>query len=193
MTDEEWKNFPVIDGRKFSKYEASSLGRIRNKETGYIFSVKLNSVGYVSNMFCDDEGKTKMITAHNIIARTFLGEPKSDDLTPDHINRDPLDNRLVNLRWATRKQQRANSDKSKCMRSQPIIQYTMGMEEIKRWPSILVASKDLGINKGNIGMACRGSCKYKHAGGFKWAYERQDLDGEIWKDYESSFRCYHFS
>nr|QBK85552.1 MAG: HNH endonuclease [Marseillevirus LCMAC101] len=183
MTVEEWKDFSDIDGRSFSKYEVSSLGQIRNKKSGYVFSVKPDSSGYIRNEFCDDKGNSKMISAHIIVARAFIGEPASDNLTVDHINRDPIDNILVNLRWATKKQQADNSDKSSFKpKGQPVIQYTMDMKEIKTWPNIITAAKELKINKTNIGMACRGS--RKRAGRFKWAYERQDLDGEIWKEYK---------
>ena len=182
MADEEWKNFPVIDGRSFSKYEVSSLGRIRNKKSGYIFSDLPSSAGYVVSIFYDDEGKTKMISVHVIVARAFLGEPKSYYLTVDHINRDRSDNRLVNLRWATKKQQAANSDKSKCSpKGQPVIQYTVDMEEIKTWPNITTAAKELGICRSSISGVCRGD--RNRVGGFKFVYQRQDLDGEIWKEY----------
>lgn len=55
----------------------------------------------------------------------------------------------------------------------------MDMKEIKRWPNIITAAKELGINKSSISMSCRG--KQKQTKGFKWVYERQDLEGEIWK------------
>ena len=183
MTEEEWRDFPLISGRSFSKYEVSSLGQIRNKKTGYTLSTKPDAGGYVRNGFYDDEGKSKMISAHVIVARAFLGEPKSRDLTVDHINRERADNRLVNLRWATNKQQSANSDKSNHGPiGQPVIQYTMDMEEIKTWPNITDAAKELGISRCNISGVCRGD--RKRTGGFKFAYQRQDLDGEIWKEYE---------
>nr|QBK85750.1 MAG: HNH endonuclease [Marseillevirus LCMAC101] len=185
MSDEKWKDFPVIHGRSFSKYEVSSLGRIRNRESGYIFSTKPKDDRYVCNSFLDDEGKSKTIRAHVIVARAFLGNPDSNDLTVDHINQEPTDNRLVNLRWATKKQQTVNSNKSRSGSiGQPIVQYTADMKEIKTWPSIITAANKLGIDPSGITKACKG--KLNHTGGYKWAYERQDLDGEIWKEYKLS-------
>ena len=196
MADEEWKNLPVMFvtnkaahfgssvGKSFSKYEASSLGQIRNKRTKYILSSKSSDSGYICNSFYDDGGIPRTMSAHVVIARTFLDEPESGNLTVDHINRVRTDNRVVNLRWATRKQQAANSDKSKCKRGgQPVIQYTMDMEEIKRWPNIITAAKELGIDNSDIGKVCRG--KLSRVGGYKWAYERQHLDGEIWRNHKT--------
>ena len=176
MDDEVWKDFPIIGGRSFSKYEVSSLGQRRNKKSGIVFSDKPSSSGYVYNKFLDDEGNPKMMRAHVIVVRAFLGEPETTDLTVDHINRDKTDNRLVNLRWATQKQQVANSDQSKCRpKGQPVIQYTVDMKEIKTWLNITSAAKDLGINKSNICQSCKGTVN--QAGGFKCVYERQNLDG----------------
>ena len=183
MADEEWKNLPVFDGRSFSRYEVSSLGRIRNKKAGYVFSARPNSEGYVYNGFYDDEGNYNSMSVHGIVSRAFLDEPKSANLTVDHINRERADNRVANLRWATKEQQAANSNRSKYgATGQPVIQYTMDMEEIKKWPNIITAAKELKINNGRIGTACKG--KRDQTGVFKWAYERQDLDGEIWRDYK---------
>ncbi len=180
---EKWKNLPVINGKSFSKYEVSSLGQIRNKKSGRVLSDKPRNSGYVFNTFYDDEGNEIKMSVHSVVARTFLGEPKSIDLTPDHINREPEDNRVVNLRWATMEQQAANSDKSnRGAKGQPVIQYTMDMEEIKIWKNITSAERKLGISHGSICRVCKG--KLNSSGGYKWAYERQDLEGEIWKEYK---------
>lgn len=127
--------------------------------------------------------------AHAIVARTFLGDPESTDITVDHINQNPIDNRLVNLRWATKKQQTANSNKSRSgVIGQPIVQYTMDMKEIKTWPNIITASNKLGIDPSGITKACKG--KLNRVGGYKWTYERQDLDGRFGKN--TSRRVYKY-
>lgn len=49
------------------------------------------------------------ILMHVFILETLKGEPRpSPEHTPDHINRNSLDNRRDNLKWATRREQGLN-------------------------------------------------------------------------------------
>jgi hypothetical protein len=45
---------------------------------------------------------------HVLVAKAFLGAPESPSLTVDHDSQDKSDNRVVNLKWATKKEQVAN-------------------------------------------------------------------------------------
>lgn len=68
--------------------------------------------GYKTVRLIDDEGNAKSVYLHRLIAAIFLqSDPKKN--TVDHINRNCLDNRLCNLRYATRSEQLHNRDFSK--------------------------------------------------------------------------------
>lgn len=60
------------------------------------------SGGYAKNDWWDN-GKRKTILMHHLVL------PKKEGFEIDHINRNPLDNRRVNLRYATHAQNIANS------------------------------------------------------------------------------------
>ena len=95
----------LLEGEFFAPYGTvgvSQLGRLRD-HTGWITTPKpLNGQVYATynnELF------------HRIVAKCWpdiVGLPRSEDATIDHKNRDKSDNRASNLRWATRKEQRAN-------------------------------------------------------------------------------------
>lgn len=54
--------------------------------------------------------KGKKYYVARVVAMAFLGPPPAGG-TVDHINRDRTDNRVVNLKWASRTEQRLNQDR----------------------------------------------------------------------------------
>jgi len=95
---EEWKTFLEYDcqhGHTF--FEVSTEGRIRNGRTGQLrrlfndaHGYKLIGLGYPQKTF----------PVHRIVAKAFIPNPKNLPEI-DHINGDPADNRVENLRWVT--------------------------------------------------------------------------------------------
>lgn len=77
------------DGEYFSQYKW-----YLNPKTGYVYR----------SGHRDDTGKRGIIVLHQEVSRTPKG------LVTDHKNRDKLDNRSCNLRWATYKQNSQNQD-----------------------------------------------------------------------------------
>ena len=73
-------------------------------EDGHIQSYKRNKFlterkikGYYAVDLINEEDKTFFV--HRLIALTFLSNPHNKP-TVDHIDRNPLNNNLANLRWA---------------------------------------------------------------------------------------------
>lgn len=95
---EVWKS---IDG--FSKYEISNLGRFRKVGFKRIQRGTINDRGYKVVHLTDDDGKSRMMSLHRMVAIAFVPNPENKPLI-DHINAIPTDNRAENLRWFTHKE-----------------------------------------------------------------------------------------
>lgn len=84
----------------------------KNHIVGHLYQVKfsIDKYGYLKTSYGMD-GKTKNVTLHKVIAEAFIPNPEHKP-TVDHINRNKLDNRIENLRWATNSEQEGNKEKT---------------------------------------------------------------------------------
>jgi hypothetical protein len=98
---EEWRpvNHPDFENRH---YEVSNLGEIRNTETNYILKSSNNGNGYLYYTFRFD-GNKKNYYVHRLVGLTFLENPNNLSEI-DHKNAVRDDNRAINLRWCSRKE-----------------------------------------------------------------------------------------
>ncbi len=104
--EEIWKGVPG-----FPKYQVSNFGRVKSlqRKQEKILSPSYNEGGYlfVNLRQC---GANNQKLVHRLVLWAFEGHPKGRQC--DHINRIRDDNRLENLRWATRKENRRNQVRS---------------------------------------------------------------------------------
>lgn len=113
MYEEKWEDIPGHEG----KYQASTLGRIRSvdrnitvyhHDTGRPFSRMVRGRILRPGRFCRSghlsvvlKHGSNGIPVHQLVAATFIGEcPNGYEVL--HINGDPSDNRVCNLRYGTR-------------------------------------------------------------------------------------------
>ena len=181
---ERWKEVPG-----FPNYEASTHGRFRNKKTKKEFKGYKNHYGYIVISL----GK-KRKRMHRLIAVTWIpNDDPSNKTTVDHINRVRDDNRVINLRWASKKQQNLNKTNGQCGFKRRVQQMCPETNKVLR---IFESAADAGRHMGNkrntsIILACQNKCKTAY--GFKWAYvPDRECPNERWKPIPQH-PTYHFS
>lgn len=105
--EEIWKNIPEYEGL----YQASNLGRIRNihrlKTLGGILRPILDTGGHLQ-IGLYKNSKQKRLLIHRLILKTFIS-PCPSEMECRHLDGNPVNNKLNNLKWGTRSENQQDS------------------------------------------------------------------------------------
>ncbi|CAM9155752.1 unnamed protein product, partial [Ectocarpus sp. 12 AP-2014] len=107
MDEEIWKTIPIS-----LKFEASTHGRIRNKQTGRVHKSSKTPLGYLAVSIKGTHGEEITNLVHRLVAITFLPNPENKP-TVNHLRHGRSNNNVSNLEWATRQRQADHSRKRK--------------------------------------------------------------------------------
>lgn len=192
MENEEWRT--ITD---FPKYEVSSLGNIRVKETQYIMKPFVNEAGYLRVSISNESCKRKKFYIQRLVASEFLPNLENKP-TVNHKNSIRSDNKASNLEWATMSEQnkhKPNINVLKKINVKSIWRIDINtLEKIEKYESTTQAVKwikennlttsqnELNLTQSLINVS---NGKNKSAYGYKWSYEedyQNYYSDEIWKE-----------
>lgn len=141
MSEIEWRSVAGFEGL----YEVSNYGDVKALERLVMNNgglqrkheriLKHTKEGHCLVVLCK-EGKTFPRLVHRLVAESFIPNPEGKPCV-DHIDTDPQNNRVDNLRWCTQKENcnnpisRANNSKSK-MGHPPYSSSDISRENIKK-------------------------------------------------------------
>lgn len=102
---ENWKDCAGFE----NLYQISNLGNVRSLKCNKVKPIKKGNdgKGYQSVSFMKDKAKYSR-KVHRLVGEAFL-VPIADKLTIDHIDQNPSNNNVSNLRWADNTDQRINT------------------------------------------------------------------------------------
>ena len=178
---EIWKDIKGYEGL----YQVSNMGRVKGIER-YVKTKngivrhkkeKILKQGISSRLqrksltvILSREGVQKTFSVHRLIAIAFIPNPENKPQV-NHINENPLDNRLTNLEWVTAKENANHGTRNERMgkaHQKPVLQYNLQGELVKRWNSLTECYKN-GFWHSSISKCCKG--RQKTHKGYVWKYD----------------------
>lgn len=187
-----WKS---IEG--FEEYSVSENGDVWSNISKRLLKPKKSKTGYLRVCLCAN-GVHKHMAVHRLVALAFIPNPENKP-TVNHINEDKTDNRVVNLEWATNREQNIhgtriqramdNTDWKKrtekmdyneiakkhdyanmnSKQYRAVVQMDKKGNEIASYKSISEAARITLSNAGHLCECCNG--RRKTCNGYKWKYK----------------------
>ena len=104
IINEEWR---TING--YLNFQVSNLGNVRDVRTGKFKPIRTLGPSYLGVTLTENKA-SKLHYIHRLVAEAFIRNPDGKRYV-DHKNGDRTDNTILNLRWATVKENGGNRRK----------------------------------------------------------------------------------
>jgi hypothetical protein len=167
---------------QFDKYTIDTSGVIRNATTGGVVSTyksgKYNAVSVRNSI-----GKRRNIPVGRSVASTFHGKPTTLKHTVDHIDRDPNNDMLENIRWLCKTGQNYNQNRLGTNKNAFVIVRDEVEKTFKEWADFLKDEKNHLGREYTYDMITRYAREKRHGFSYK---EYPDMPGEVWKEITDS-------
>ena len=139
-------SYPKIEKRPIpayeGKYSATSDGHIWSHINNQYLTEFENNAGYLRVGLGQGDGSQKKELVERLVASAFLDNPDPEHLKDvDHINQDPFDNHVDNLRWIDKSGNMCNTERVK-----PVVDMVGAYE----YHSVTEASKKTGVDYAEI-------------------------------------------
>lgn len=166
----------------FDKYTIDTTGVIRNQATGKVLRY-FKDGDYNTCGVYDIEVKKRRVKIGRAIASTFIGPSPSLHHTADHIDRNPNNDTLENIRWLCKKEQNTNQTRPDNLKCAFVI-VKGGIEKTaKEWTEHLKAQKTSYGNDYTPDVVKNYARNKRHGFEFK---KYPNLPGEVWKKVKDS-------
>ena len=163
--------------------QVSSMGRLRSTQ-GVVTRPKSQTNGYVQVRIMKSN-----YGLHALICRAFHGPPTTSEHTTDHIDNNPSNNNVENLRWLTQSEQIKHSyatnpqrESNAARTSKPVLGRKAGDDVWTPYDSASAAARELSLDQGNISGVCRGKGRKTGDYEFRFKEEEEVIADEEWRD-----------
>ena len=158
-TNKEWKNI-----KNYEDYKISNYGDIFSIKSNKMLKPMKNSENYLCIKLILNNKRNGFLV-HRLVYDTFKNLINGKNMVVDHIDKNPSNNHIDNLREVSKSDNSYNREFPK-INSNKIQQFTLNNEFIKEWNSIAEICKELKYSVSHISNNCLG--KNKNAYGFIW-------------------------
>jgi hypothetical protein len=183
---EEWR---II--KDFPNYSVSNFGNVMNNKSNRLLKLSIKS-GYY-NIGLNNGKNRKALKVHRLVALAFIPNPENKPEV-NHINKNKLDNSIVNLAWATKKEQAQHksigliykSNKNKPINrldkiTRKILEKYSSIEDAGIWAFQNKLTSNSHNGRNAIGNCVNGLSNSAY--GFAWEYEKnEDKNNEEWRE-----------